>query len=319
MHRLFREALDEATGVSESVIVVLIDVREFSAFSMGCDSVDAAMFLKRAYMKFIDLYFPFASFYKSTGDGLLLIVPIGGKKLKEISQEVVASCIKCHSEFGNICDDDPMINFKVPNKIGIGITRGTACCLVSGEKIIDYSGRWLNLASRLMDLARPSGIVIDGGFNIGLLTEEQQAIFKEDDNIYLRGIAESEPIKIYYTPEFTVISKYNKQPIAAKRWIHKEDVKPFRDFLKLGSFLYKLESEPLSPDDITVTVEYPPVRKGESMKSIVKVHEFDDFVYKIQAGTPFIQMNFPELCRRLKQRQVKMNMNIRVNIDYVEK
>lgn len=209
MHRLFRAALDDATGVSQRIIVVIIDVREFSKFSQQCESVDVAAFIRKVYMKIIDSYFDFASFYKSTGDGLLLTIPWEEKNLEEMSQKVIESCIKCHSEFGTLCDGESSINFDVPRKVGIGVARGSACCLLSGDKVIDYSGRLVNLAARLMDLARPSGIVIDGAFIFDLLTEEQRKIFKED-KVYLKGIHEEEPIKVYCTPDFTVISKYNK-------------------------------------------------------------------------------------------------------------
>lgn len=171
MHRIFRKALDAARGDSQFIIAVIIDIRGFSAFSQNCESPDIAMFLKRVYMKMTDSYFNFASFYKSTGDGLLLTIPFEESNLQEMSQRTVESCIACHSEFGHICNNDPMIRFKVPDRIGIGIARGTACCLISGETVIDYSGRLLNLTSRLTDLARPSGIILDLSFGIDLLDE----------------------------------------------------------------------------------------------------------------------------------------------------
>jgi class 3 adenylate cyclase len=318
MHRAFRKALDDATGISKSVIVVIIDVRGFSAFSMKCESPDTAMFIKRVYMKLIDSYFPFASFYKPTGDGLVLTFPFGEKNLREVAQEVISGCIACHSEFGNICSGDPMINFEVPDKIGIGVARGTACCLASGKKTIDYSGRLLNLTSRLTDIARPSGIVIDGAFNISLLTNEQQAIFKED-NVYLPGIAEDNPIKVYFTPEFTTISKYNKQPIAAKRWREIPDVKPYRELLKLGKFSYQLESEPTSANDIKVTIQHSKVTKGKVEPKYTAYFDFDNFTYRMDAGKPVVILDFNALCERLKQNQVKKNMNVTITIAYVEK
>jgi class 3 adenylate cyclase len=319
MHRIFRKALDEATGESQSVIVVLLDIRGFSEFSMGCDSVDAAMFLKRAYIELIDSYFPFATFYKSTGDGLLLVVPIGKEDIAEVSQKVTASCIKCHSEFSSICKGDPMINFAIPDKVGIGMTRGNACCLVSGEMIIDYSGRWLNLAARLTDLARPSGIVIDGRFNIGLLSKEQRALF-EEENVYLKGISEDKPIKIFYAPEFTSIPEYNKQPITVERWRHMIDTKPYRELLKLNQFLYPLESEPLKPEDIKVTITHPKVLSGKTQKGYLTViDDFAYFKYELEAGKPVVWMDFPKLCTRLKRNQVKKNMNVKIDIAYVEK
>lgn len=323
MHRIFRKALDDATGITQSVIVVFIDIRGFSAFSMGCDSVDAAMFLKRAYIELIDSYFPFATFYKSTGDGLLLIVPIGGENIEKVSQEVVASCIKCHYEFGSICKDDHMINFKVPNRVGIGIARGNACCLVSGDKVIDYSGRWLNLASRLTDLARPSGIVIDGRFNIGLLSEEQQLIFKEDKKIYLRGISEDKPIKIYYTPKFTSIPEYNRQPMGLKRRRQEKTTISYRDILKMRSVTkeckYPLKIVPASPDDITVMVEHTAVFKGEVQPKYTAYFYIDYFEYSPEGDTPFISVHLKELCEELRGNEVKKNMVINFVTEYFEK
>lgn len=319
MHRIFRKALDDAAGVAESIIVVVTDVRDFSRFSEGCDSVEVAMFIRWVYIRLIEDYFPFASFYKSTGDGLLLVVPIGGENITEVSRKVVDSCIKCHSEFGSICSDDPMINFKVPEKIGIGIARGTACRLVSGDKVIDYSGRLLNLTSRLTNLARPSGIIIDGKFGINLLSQEQQSNFEEAD-VYLDGIAEDEPIQVYFTKEFTDIPRRNRQPIAEKRWRHMEETKPFRELLNLGGrFLYELESEPLNPDDISVKVYYPKVIEGKIQRRYQKIHDFDEFTYKLEAGKPIVRMNYKELCKRLELRQVKGNMKVTIDIAYVEK
>ena len=238
--------------------------------------------------------------------------------MKEMSQKVIASCIKCHSEFGTLCDGEPSINFDVPRKIGIAVARQSACCLISGETVIDYSGRLLNLTSRLNDLARPSGIVIDGGFGINLLSDEQRSQF-EEATVYLDGIAEDEPIQVYFTKEFTTIPKRNKQPIAEKRWQHVEESKPYRELLKRWSFIYDLKSEPLSPDDIKVTVRYPKVIQGRIQKGYFKFHDFGAFKYKMEAGKPCVVVDFKELCRRLEQRQVGKNMNVTIDIAYVEK
>ena len=88
MHRLFRKALNNATGKSESIITVIIDIRDFSGFSQRCDSVDVAAFIRKAYMKMIDEYFSFASFYKSTGDGLLITIPWAEKTWKKYPRKL---------------------------------------------------------------------------------------------------------------------------------------------------------------------------------------------------------------------------------------
>jgi len=276
------------------------------------------MFIKRVYMKMIDSYFDFASFYKSTGDGLLLVIPFNENNLKEVSQKTIERCMACHSEFGNICNNDPMIYFEVPDKIGIGVARGTACCLISGETVIDYSGRLLNLASRLTDIARPSGIVIDGSFGINLLSEEQQDNFEEAE-VYLDGIHEYDPIQVYFTKEFTTIPKRNRQPIAAKRWQHEKDVKPYRDLLKFNSFRYSLKSEPRSSDDIKITIEHSKVIGGRVSKQYSSYYDFEDFTYLMIADKPIVRVDFAALREILKPQRVKKNMNVIIDIAYVEK
>ena len=75
MHREFRELLEKATGFSEFVVAINVDIRGFSPFSKTVESPEVAMFIKRVYMKLIDEYFSNASFFKPTGDGLLVILP----------------------------------------------------------------------------------------------------------------------------------------------------------------------------------------------------------------------------------------------------
>ncbi len=318
MHRIFKEALEDATGESRRIIVVFVDIRDFSRFSQQCDSVDVAAFLRKVYMKIIDSYFDFASFYKSTGDGLLLTIPWEDKSLQQISQQVIESCIKCHSEFGTLFGDDPSINFKVPHEIGIGVARGSACCLVSRDKTIDYSGRLVNLASRLTEIARPSGIVIDGAFVIDLLPEEGRKIF-EEDTVYIRGIAETEPIEIYYTPEFTVISKYNKQPIVSKRWHEQVDATQLSVIKKFDLFEYGLDSEPLSPDEIIVNIRHSKVINGEVDTEYYTTYDFHGFEYKLERGKPIIEVNFSQLSNRLQKEGATDDMKVRLTIAYIEK
>src|ERR1043166_1205127 len=151
MHRQFRKLLNDAEGNAEHVIAIYADVRGFSEFSQDVESTDVAMFVKRVYAKLIDKYFSNAVYFKSTGDGLMIILRYTEKTLQESVRSAISNCMKAHAEFPSFCDGDPMINFNVPKMIGFGIARGSACCLSSKRKTLDYSGRVLNLASRLLD------------------------------------------------------------------------------------------------------------------------------------------------------------------------
>jgi len=59
-----------------------------------------------------------------------------------------------------------MLNFETPRR-SVLYRAGPATKLVSQDRTLDYSGRPLNLAARLMDFARPSGVVLDGQFRRG--------------------------------------------------------------------------------------------------------------------------------------------------------
>lgn len=324
MNRLFREALNDATGESGYIFAIFVDIRGFSNFSKICEAPNIATFIKSFFIKLIDHYFDYATFYKSTGDGLLLVVPYDEANLEEMAKKVMDSCIKVHSEFCDICRDDKMVNFEVPKNIGIGIARDTACRLVSEAKgvTIDYSGRLLNLAARLMDLARPSGIVIDGAFGVELLSVEQQAMFK-DQNVYLRGIYESTPLQIYYTNEFTNISMYNRQPIAEESWREKIIPLTLKECIKLdGGLLYELSSKPTSEDEIKVMVEYPSKIKGKIKGKVgvySKFHDFKHFQYRVTAGKPGVWLDTPKLGEYLKLKGIKTSSTISVNISYIER
>jgi class 3 adenylate cyclase len=318
MHRIFRRLLDTATGETRSIIAVFIDIRDFSPFSQKYDSFDIAMFIKRVYINIIDSYFNFASFYKSTGDGLLLTIPFSANNMEEMIQKTIVNCMACHCEFSNICSGDHMINFTVPDRIGIGVARGSACCLISGKKIIDYSGRLLNLTSRLTALAKPSGIVIDQSLGINFLDKDTRNNFEKQD-VYLDGIAEATPITVYFTKAFTKIPERNRRPIAEKSWQHKQDVRPLRDITKFHRFRYDLESEPTSAKDIEVTLTYPTIRKGKLQKGYTTALKFEDFEYRLEAGKPVVSLDLEKLRKRLEEDQVKQNMNVHIDIAYVEK
>jgi len=49
MHREFRELLERATGFSEFVVAVNVDIRGFSPFSKTVESPEVAMFIKSLY------------------------------------------------------------------------------------------------------------------------------------------------------------------------------------------------------------------------------------------------------------------------------
>jgi class 3 adenylate cyclase len=253
-----RKLLDNAKGTTEHVVAIVIDIRGFTPFCKEEESVNAANFLKRVYTRIIDDYFPKASFYKPTGDGLLIVIPYTQDSLKDTVANVMRYCQSLLQDFGKLCEGDDMIYFQTPDKVGIGISRGAACCISSGETIIDYSGRVINLAARLNDFARPSGIVFDSSLGLTLLSNDMQELFLRD-NVYVRGIAEGKPITIYFTKSYTLIPDSRKHPLNEPELVEEatEDLAlgKAKEFLASGITYYGIGLERMPSDENRITIE----------------------------------------------------------------
>lgn len=164
MHRTFKKLLPDAHGDTELVVAINLDIRGYTRFSESVDSVLALLYMRKVFEKLTADYFKTATFFKSTGDGLLLVVPWDDHNLEGVIAEVVTDSFRLMTDFPTLCANDPAINFPVPDSLGIGLSRGSASLLRTRRTVLDYSGRPLNLASRLMEVARPAGIVADHAF-----------------------------------------------------------------------------------------------------------------------------------------------------------
>ncbi len=315
MLHAFRKLLEKADGRSEFAIVVVCDIRGFSEFSTVHESPDTAMFIKRFYLKLIDDYFPTAQFVKPTGDGLLIIYRYTEDNLNDISKDILGACLNCINDFQKLFKEDPMINFETPKNIGFGISRGPVCCLFSGKQIIDYSGRLLNLASRLMDLARPKGIVIDGNYLIDVVPEDLRGRFK-DYNAYIRSIAEETPHLIYYLSPEVELPDYCLHPIKKYDW--KEEVKDILagDLLKLsGNYGFHLKKKALYTSKIKTGLKYP----HPNVKGYTRTSYLNDFKYKEDASGPHILIDVKGAIKIIEENKVKPHTKVQFVIDYIAK
>lgn len=257
MKRLVSQ-LEIAEGRSEFIIALICDIRGFSQFSTVHESPDLAMFIRRFYLKLLQVYFKDAIFAKPTGDGLLFVFRYSEKSLPQVAEAVLSQCFQVLSEFPKMFEEDPMINFATPSDLGFGISRGTACCLFAKHQIIDYSGQLLNLAARLNDVARPRGIVLDGAFGNAMIPEKLRARFTKRQ-AYLKSIAEESPRDVLCSDE-VVLPTYARSPLASHRWIL--EVKEFKlqELLKLslsGTLTLPLKHDVLSPEMTKLQFRYP--------------------------------------------------------------
>lgn len=291
MNNEFRKLLDGAKGLTQHVIVVNIDIRGFSSFcqNVKVESLDVATYITKIYAKIIDDFFPEATYYKPTGDGLLIISKYNEDNLKTLVQEIIDFSLKLLDQFSTLLSGDPMITYPTPQNIGIGITRGSACCILSNGVIVDYSGRILNLAARLMDVARPSGIVFDASFGIKLLDKKTQQLFA-DDKIYVRGVSEKEKLLIYYTKDHTNIDERYKQPFEEIRWeieTRKYLVKVLKE-LPNNIIRTYLKQKPLNKQMLKIRVSHPnPKIKSSTFYDAVDIDSTSELIEFDENGFGF--------------------------------
>lgn len=289
MHRDFRNKLDDSVGLADTVIAVMIDIRSFTEFSRDVESADITTYIKRFYARAIDDYFPGATFFKPTGDGLLLVFSYDKNTIVQKAREVISSCLKLHREFPKICRGDRMVNFPVPQKIGIGIARGSGSVLRNKTKILDYSGRSLNLASRLQELARPSGVIIDGAFEIEMLPKARRKLFSLE-TVYVAGIAEYSPIPVFVLKDVVVVAPENLRPLKGERIVTRTRSEKLAN-LSNNKYRFPLKEKPLDASRIEVTVLYPAYKNKVKQKGRIKIHKFLKFEYKEFGENHYIDMD----------------------------
>jgi len=319
MHKEFLKLLEKATGRSEHVIAVNFDIRGFTPFCETEDSLNVATYITRVYLKILNDYFKNTSFYKPTGDGLIIIIPYETENLREVADSTISTCLNLLEKFGSLCKEDPMVNFPTPQKIGIGLTRGSVCCITSEDKILDYSGRKLNLASRLMDLARPSGIVLDYSYGIDLLKDETKELFAEE-NVYVRGVAEANPIKIYYTRQYTLIPDSYKEPLKEPVWQTDRSEYTFKETKGMLPHLELLLSKkPLDINKITVRITHD----DPDLEDVEVYHDYK-FPHKVhkykRLGTKHhVVLDTPHIIKDLEKYGIPDDMEIRIAVIYPTK
>lgn len=314
---VLRDQLVHAQGRSEFVIVVFVDVRGFSRFSKVTESPDSAMFIKRFYLKLLDDYFSGASFCRPTGDGLMMIFRYDEENLPEVSRLILEACIRCLSDFSMMFTGDPMINFEVPQNIGFGIARGTACCLHAGDESIDYSGHLLNLAQALLDLARPSGIVIDGGFRGEMIPENLKQDFQRQ-LIYIAGVAESEPVEVFVQKDFVRLPAKAHKPITEKPWKTHHSVVNIAQLGSIGdTYAVVLPTQVDVAEEINVTMVTPALQNGREIKGYSVEHTFDSFDLSNKPRRALVSLDLKRATSLLQGNNIPVDKDVSFRIQYV--
>lgn len=315
MHRQFRKRLDGARGVSEFVIALNVDIRGFSDWSLKVDSAQTALFIKKVYAKLIDQYFSQAAFFKPTGDGLLVVLDFKEEHVRKSVRKVVSDSMKIVDEFETLCADEPAVNFDVPPYVGIGISRGAASRLVSGRLTLDYSGRVLNLASRLMDLARPRGVVFDTQLGFELLAPKTRDQFRERE-VYLRGVAPRTPIEIQCWPADIQLPPVCLAPIGEPQWKHVEHTVNRDELVPIEDFALDLPSHPPDLTTLTCGVEHDQVTSSGRRSEAYGTNFTIPVQYVDAAGQAEAHFKGRALASRLAEAGVGRKWPVNIKVSY---
>jgi hypothetical protein len=319
MYTKFRELLDEAEGQNDWVVAINADIRGFSSIMSG-DPAQTTLYLQAVYAQILDNYFNDRSFYKPTGDGLLLIVPFARTEeaLTDITRKMVGEALELHDSFADMVKDNKLLRFPHPTEIGIGLSSGSVSKLIAKKLTLDYAGRSLNLASRLMDLARPSGVVFDSSLDFSSLDIATQRRFRPD-HVYVKGVADEDGVDIFYTGEPTQIPERYRRPLRrAERW--EEDPITFtrsEATKRVGRrYMEKLKFEPSDRSTIELVVVYPAYRGGKRLGT--RERSFPaPFEYVIDRGKPKVTVNYEQIAKVLAHEKVPARVPVRLEIAYM--
>jgi class 3 adenylate cyclase len=255
----FRRHLADAHGESCQALAMFLDVRGFSTFAGVAESSDTALFLRSMYSRILDSYFPEADFVKPTGDGLLLIRELT-TDLAEVTARIrawVQRGLDLVQDFASLTDDDLLITIPVPRQVGIGLARGSVSKLVSPAGVIDYSGRCLNLAARLMDFARPEGVTLQDRHAEALLGPELFSKFRTEE-VFIRSIAEELPVAIQASKNNVAIRDSARQPIRYEPSFETSQTYTAKHIRATkGPYLVRLQRPPRQDATIKMACEFP--------------------------------------------------------------
>jgi class 3 adenylate cyclase len=317
MHRTLKRLLADAAGESQWVVAINLDIRGFSS-RMSANPSETALYLKKVYARILDSYFTNLSFFKPTGDGLLVVIPFEEAALREVAEAVIKDCLDLVDAFPLLVADDPLVTFPHPDHVGIGVSVGSVARLVTRRTTLDYTGRPLNVATRLMDLARPTGVVADAALPIA---GTKLAARFAPDKVFLKGVAELQPLDILFTQAITEIPESYRKPITPDEWFVEEETVTLAEAKRRtgGKFRTILKHEPTNRQRIDVRVVYPDYKNGRPVEGIARHWKLSPpaFDYVLERGSrPVVSIDYEKLIKRFSELKMPGRTSFVVEIGY---
>ena len=291
--------LPTARAESCQVVATFVDIRGFSGFAVTSDSFDTAVYLSAVFSAILGSFSDVA-YFKLTGDGLLLIhdLPSSRAEVPVVVSSILRRCVTLVEEFPEITSEDVLVNFAVPQSLGVGVARGPVTRLISDATVLDYTGRCLNLAARLMDKARPRGVVFADLRAVQLMEPDIADLFSSDE-VFIRGLDEQEPTEIYVTEDVEITPADREPPSSSKNTWGTGTNLSVEDVLAHTGHGFYLPRPPRSYEIASVLVEIPIFNKDDKRARSVTSISLDGAVEEKPAGS-LVRISFKDVHENLK-------------------
>ena len=176
-----------------------------------------------------------------------------------------------------------------------------------------------------MDLARPSGIVFSSSLGIEHLPEATQKEFKRD-KVFLRGVAEREPVDVFFDQRYTSIPESAHQPLDIK-WIHnKKSILTLKEFKRLAAngytqYYIHLENEPMDVKKIIVSANWKVPARLKTSSSVNPSGASDVpatcYQYGMKDGTqPCVHLEVGPLVKFLEELKLGVDQKAVISVNY---
>jgi len=166
-----------------------------------------------------------------------------------------------------------------------------------------------------MDLARPSGVVLDGAFGFDLLTDELAGRFSTSE-VYLRSVSPRDPALVYYTPEYAQISNDHKSPLEGFDWQRSVLEESLKSISESTRYLWYLPSMPKDPSQIRLLIRHPTVSRGRKHPTLWSTVNHFKVEYALDAGRPYVIAPYGDIATYLVNQGVKPNWVVQVEFSY---
>jgi hypothetical protein len=168
-----------------------------------------------------------------------------------------------------------------------------------------------------MGLARPSGVVLDGAFQISLLKPEVQRLFAEAD-VYLRGLAEDSPLRIFCLRDVVKLPAEALHPLTVEKWDSWSNSLALKEWEKYAPTLRIDLPTPLKrPDAAIIKLFHAPYRGQKRVKGPLSSRTYRGWEYKMAGADAYLRVDLESLLDLLKKEGVPANAQLNIQAEYV--